>query len=95
MLNVTCNNIPQINVIIMKVAEWSNEPQGVILPPALPNGFGEYWYSEGGACIVSSMIIGVLSDLNYILSKVSYRITCPPITYIVHDSLNIVLLLQI
>lgn len=33
--------------IFDKVAEWSNEPQGVILPPALPNGFGEYWYSEG------------------------------------------------
>jgi hypothetical protein len=36
------------NGLFDKVAEWSNEPQGVILPPALPNGFGEYWYSEGG-----------------------------------------------
>mmetsp|Transcript_15951 Transcript_15951/g.26731 ORF Transcript_15951/g.26731 Transcript_15951/m.26731 type:complete len:440 (-) Transcript_15951:290-1609(-) len=35
------------NGMFDKVAEWSNEPQGVILPPALPNGFGEYWYSEG------------------------------------------------
>ena len=30
-----------------RVAELSDEPQGVILPPALPNGFGEKWYSEG------------------------------------------------
>jgi hypothetical protein len=37
--------------IFDKVAEWSNEPQGVILPPALPNGFGEYWYSEGGRAL--------------------------------------------
>lgn len=35
------------NGMFDKVAEWSDEPQGVILPPALPNGFGEYWYSEG------------------------------------------------
>jgi hypothetical protein len=30
-----------------KVAELETEPQGVVLPPALPNGFGEMWYSEG------------------------------------------------
>jgi aryl-phospho-beta-D-glucosidase BglC (GH1 family) len=30
-----------------KVAEDKNEPQGVIFPPMLPNGFGEMWYSEG------------------------------------------------
>lgn len=35
------------NGMFDKVAEWSDEPQCVILPPALPNGFGEYWYSEG------------------------------------------------
>ena len=35
------------NGLFDKVAELRDEPQGVILPPVLPNGFGEYWYSEG------------------------------------------------
>ena len=29
------------------VAESSTEPQGVVMPPMLPEGFGEMWYSEG------------------------------------------------
>ena len=39
------------NGMFDKVAEWADEPQGVILPPALPNGFGEYWFSEGGSLL--------------------------------------------
>lgn len=35
------------NGMFDKVAELRDEPQGVILPPMLPNGFGEKWYSEG------------------------------------------------
>lgn len=35
------------NGIFDKVAQDVDVPQGVILPPALPNGFGEKWYSEG------------------------------------------------
>ena len=35
------------NGLFDKVAELRDEPQGVILPPVIPNGFGENWYSEG------------------------------------------------
>jgi len=35
------------NGMFDKVAELADEPQGVILPPGLPNGFGQKWYSEG------------------------------------------------
>ena len=30
-----------------RVAEQSDEPQGVIMPPLLPDGLGENWYGEG------------------------------------------------
>lgn len=35
------------NGLFDKVSELRDEPQGVIFPPSLPNGFGENWYSEG------------------------------------------------
>ena len=29
------------------VAESDDTPQGVVMPPKVPEGFGEFWYSEG------------------------------------------------
>jgi hypothetical protein len=29
------------------VAESSDLPQGVVLPPSLPDGFGSNWFGEG------------------------------------------------
>ncbi|GMI21744.1 hypothetical protein TeGR_g221 [Tetraparma gracilis] len=30
-----------------RVAEMDDTPQGVVMPPLLPDGFGSFWYSEG------------------------------------------------
>ena len=29
------------------VAESSTDPQGVVMPPKVPEGFGEFWFAEG------------------------------------------------
>jgi hypothetical protein len=69
------------------VAELSDEPQGVVLPPALPNGFGENWFSEGIMIITTAIVF----QLNFFRRCIAYN-NCSIVFYFI--SVNIFLFLS-